>query len=87
METCAKKGLVTCSSESKDASEWELTKAGVSELEVTRLLSAPEVVLTLKPSATVAEDDMTTFQLLLQLQTAGWVCHVKAPWARPSKTK
>lgn len=73
-------GFVTCAFRDEAKSEWALTEAGIAQLQVTQLLSAPQLVMC--PRDSVSEQDMMTFELLCLNQRDGWTCHVKPPKKR-----
>lgn len=68
-------GLVTCTSRSKQASAWELSDVGKRCLRSATVLG--ECDYPLQVAREVPIEHANTFELLMQLESAGWQCDVQ----------
>jgi hypothetical protein len=76
-------GFVKCIASSSVQSQWALTVLGLSALQVTQMLTAPELILNVRDGIT--EPDMTLFELMLTMQRETWTARVKPTKVRKSK--
>ena len=60
--------------------EWSLTAEGIACAEVSSVLSSPTSALQVRSG--ISDDERTRFELMMMLQSGGWVCQV---YVKPSR--